>query len=372
MGGQHLEPRGTGPACLRKSCGTARSSCPAGCRSCSPASRCPEALAQLRRALRMDEQQHAELLRFGPDRWNFGSANPRRCKLPPTAAPRRPRFLTACSSCCTASSGYCSATDAKATNRSGWVAHNSARRLFWIASPRAASRVLAVPGRVDAEHLHVDALLVHRLHALSTTMKCSGMPFTGGSTPLACSPIRSIASWKKQCVCTSMVLTLLRPPPHRRRLRRLRARGFAPVQQPAAAEHQAGQRAAAAREEGSAVRRHALSPVRLGFHAARHERPATRRRTPAAPRRGLVRRGQRHQLRAGDRIRRSGGPAPAACPCPRSRRSPGSARWMRGSWSSCDRSRTAAAQPAKPSTLVPSRISRMRATSCGCASGTRV
>src|SRR5215213_6152379 len=47
------------------------------------------------------------------------------------------------------------------------------------------------------------------LRRWSTTMKCSFTPFTGGGTRAASSPIRSIASWKKQCACESIVLMRL-------------------------------------------------------------------------------------------------------------------------------------------------------------------
>ena len=60
--------------------------------------------------------------------------------------------------------------------------------------------VLAVPERVDAEHLQVDAHAVHRGEArrelLLDLQKVLGHAFTGGSTLLASSPIRSIAAWK--------------------------------------------------------------------------------------------------------------------------------------------------------------------------------
>ena len=40
-------------------------------------------------------------------------------------------------------------------------------------------------------------------------MKCSGMPFTGGTTFSTFIAAISIASWKKQCACTSTVLMRL-------------------------------------------------------------------------------------------------------------------------------------------------------------------
>ena len=51
--------------------------------------------------------------------WNFGSLISSPLTLPPMAAPRSPNFFTPSSSCSAARSGCCSATVAKATNRSG-------------------------------------------------------------------------------------------------------------------------------------------------------------------------------------------------------------------------------------------------------------
>ena len=47
------------------------------------------------------------------------------------------------------------------------------------------------------------------LRRSSMTMKCSCAPLTRGSTRLASSPIRTTASRKWQCACTSMVLMRL-------------------------------------------------------------------------------------------------------------------------------------------------------------------
>src|SRR3954469_24240354 len=61
---------------------------------------------------------------------NFGSEKSSPSTLPPIAAPRRPCFLTAVSSCCTARSGYCNVSEAKAANRSGRAAQSSASFSF--------------------------------------------------------------------------------------------------------------------------------------------------------------------------------------------------------------------------------------------------
>src|SRR5215467_5207815 len=56
---------------------------------------------------------------FAHTGWNLGSENSSPSTLPPIAAPRRPCFFTAVSSCRTARSGYCSASEANAAKRSG-------------------------------------------------------------------------------------------------------------------------------------------------------------------------------------------------------------------------------------------------------------
>ena len=95
-----------------------------------PLNRLPSSLGAPVR-LRMDEDQHAELLRPWPR--TDGTSDrpaPAPSTLPPMAAPRSPYFLTASSSCWAARSGCCSATEAKATKRSGCAAQNSASFSF--------------------------------------------------------------------------------------------------------------------------------------------------------------------------------------------------------------------------------------------------
>src|SRR5215471_20367741 len=67
---------------------------------------------------------------FAHTGWNLGSEKSSPNTLPPIAAPRRPCFFIAVSSCCTARSGYCRASEAKAANRSGREVHNSASFSF--------------------------------------------------------------------------------------------------------------------------------------------------------------------------------------------------------------------------------------------------
>src|SRR6266446_2241471 len=64
--------------------------------------------------------------------WNFGSLSSSPLTLPPMAAPRSPYFFTPSSSCWAARSGYCSATEANATKRSGLAAQAAASFSFWI------------------------------------------------------------------------------------------------------------------------------------------------------------------------------------------------------------------------------------------------
>ena len=63
---------------------------------------------------------------------NFGSENSTPSTTPPIAAPFSPCFFTAVSSCCTARSGACRVSEAKAAKRSGFEAQSSASFSFWI------------------------------------------------------------------------------------------------------------------------------------------------------------------------------------------------------------------------------------------------
>ena len=95
--------------------------------------------------------------------WNFGSEKSTPFTEPPIAAPFRPCFFTAVSSSCTARSGACKVSEAKAAKRSGFEAQSSASFSFWILTICAGEIALAVvPERIDRQHLHVDGLRVHR------------------------------------------------------------------------------------------------------------------------------------------------------------------------------------------------------------------
>ena len=89
-----------------------------------------EPRCQLLGADRMDEDEDAELLALRPDRMKFRIGELQPSTLPPTDMPRRPSFLMPYSSCCTARSGCCIATVAKATKRSGCAATSSASFSF--------------------------------------------------------------------------------------------------------------------------------------------------------------------------------------------------------------------------------------------------
>ena len=100
--------------------------------------------------------------------WNFGSEKSSPSTLPPIAAPRRPCFLIAVSSCCTARSGNCRVSEAKAPKRSGRAAQSSASFSFCTLTICGRGvAVLAVPERIDRQHLHVDR---HRVHFLQTLL----------------------------------------------------------------------------------------------------------------------------------------------------------------------------------------------------------
>ena len=152
--------------------------------------------------LRVDEDEHAELLGLGPERMKLRigqllavdaaadgrAAQPVASSRPPRAARRRGRDAA-------------SATEAKATKRSGWAAQTSASFSFWMRiSSRATSRSAA----------YQYGLML----SASTSMPCSSIArrrsaafdirSAGGET---FRPIRAIASGTAQCACTSTVFT---------------------------------------------------------------------------------------------------------------------------------------------------------------------
>ena len=99
-----------------------------------------------------------------------------------------------------ARSGYCSATDANATNRSG-SPHRTRRasRSARVMTRLARSRSDLYHYGIDAERLDVDALFVHFPQAISARMTSGRRrDFT---------PYSAIASGIAQCACTSTVLT---------------------------------------------------------------------------------------------------------------------------------------------------------------------
>ena len=100
--------------------------------------------------------------------WNFGSEKSSPSTLPPIAAPRRPCFLIAVSSCCTARSGNCKRQVKRRREPIG-PRCTELRQLFVLNLDDLGRRVavLAVPERIDRQHLHVDR---HRIHLLETLL----------------------------------------------------------------------------------------------------------------------------------------------------------------------------------------------------------
>src|SRR5437870_4242244 len=81
--------------------------------------------------------------------------------------PRKPNFLTASSSCSAANSGWCNATDAKPTNRSGYAAHQAASLSFLtLISWPAMSLEPIPPTALVRQHLDIESLLVENLQTL--------------------------------------------------------------------------------------------------------------------------------------------------------------------------------------------------------------
>ena len=99
--------------------------------------------------------------------WNLGSENSTPATAPPIAAPFNPCFFTAVSSSCTARSGACRVSEAKAAKRSGLEAQSSASFSFCSLTIWPGElAVAAVPEGVYGQHLHVDGLPIHRLQPL--------------------------------------------------------------------------------------------------------------------------------------------------------------------------------------------------------------
>ena len=144
---------------------------------------------------------------FANTGWYLGSEKSCPKTLPPMAAPRRPKFLTAFSSCSTASAGSCIVSEANAANLSGRMAQSSARcMLFNLQISAAVSLSLRYQnGLILSTCISMPCASIALIRSL-ILMKCSGTPLVGGGTDLASSPIKSIASWNMQCACTSIVL----------------------------------------------------------------------------------------------------------------------------------------------------------------------
>src|ERR1700681_3293774 len=133
--------------------------------------------------------------------WNFSAASSSPLTLPPTDNPRNPNFLTPSTNCSTARSGYCSATVAKATNRSGCAAQILASPSFWIVMIWLA---------LSRSALYQNGLML----SASTSMPCASITWMRSGRDDRCSsggfgftPISAIASGIAQWQCTSTVFT---------------------------------------------------------------------------------------------------------------------------------------------------------------------
>ena len=112
---------------------------------------------------------------FAQNGWNFGSESSSPATLPPTAAPRSPSFFTPSSSCSDGEVGILQrhrgegdeALRVRRADLGELLVLDPDRPL------RATSRS-AVPVRVDAERLDVDALLVHRRMRVGASSSSKG------------------------------------------------------------------------------------------------------------------------------------------------------------------------------------------------------
>src|SRR5262249_3584988 len=108
---------------------------------------------------------------------------------------------------CTARSGYWSATEANATNRSGYLAQNSASRSFWILTTWVAMSRSARYQR----GLMLSASMSMPCASISRRRRRPTSSIPGPRWSSTRSPSRAYASGITQCACTSTVLTR-RPP----------------------------------------------------------------------------------------------------------------------------------------------------------------
>ena len=112
----------------------------------------------------------------------MGSENSTPATAPPIAAPFSPCFFTAVSSSCTARSGACRVSEAKAAKRSGLLAQSSASFSFCILTiwpARSRSRPYQ-KGLIDSTSMST-AWASMASSRLSISMKASAAPLTGGS-----------------------------------------------------------------------------------------------------------------------------------------------------------------------------------------------
>src|SRR5205814_2953076 len=149
-----------------------------------------KALRKFRRALRMYEQHGTELFGFGPNGMEFGIgkilsqyASADRGSAQALFLDRRLQLLH--------SELWKLQGERSESPKALRPGCTELRQLLVLnLDDRSGGvAVLAVPERIYGEYLHVDRHRVHFLQTLFMTMKCSGSPFTGGSTLSAASPI---------------------------------------------------------------------------------------------------------------------------------------------------------------------------------------
>ncbi len=128
-----------------------------------PAAGEPAGWFQLACPQRMHEHQHAELLAFRPERMEARIGEFLAGDAAAHADAAEPSFFTAYSTCSAASSGCCRAAVANPANRSGLAAQvlRQCLVLHFDKLCRGVAR-RPIPVRIDAEHLDIDALRVHR------------------------------------------------------------------------------------------------------------------------------------------------------------------------------------------------------------------
>ena len=170
-----------------------------------------EPLGNLRHALRMDEQRHAQFLGLGPHRMELGVGEFHAGDRAADRGALQPLLLHRGLELLHGEVGRLQGERGEGGEAVGLGSAELGQLLvLQLDDLPGELAVAAVPEGVDRQHLHVDGLPSIAFSRLSISMKASAAPLTGGNcTAAASAPSNAPASRKWQWACTSMVLTFL-------------------------------------------------------------------------------------------------------------------------------------------------------------------